>query len=549
MKYLIGLILILAIAAALRFINLANTPPSLYWDEVSQAYNSYSILTTGRDEHGEVFPLARFMAFGDYKAPVYIYLTVPAMALFGVNEFATRFPSAFFGTLTVLVTYILILQLFLKDKNRQLLALSGAVLLAISPWHIQLSRAAYEANIATFFTVTGVMFFFLAKNKNSWFYFLSSLSFILGFYAFNAHRIFIPLLVLLLAGVFYKEIIKSYRHIIVAGVLGIILLIPFISFLTTPESKLRFNEVNIFTDLKVVKESNDRIEYAGGSLFSKVIDNRRLLFVDEYIKHYFDFFNPKYLFFTGDENPRFSLQDNGILYIWEMPLLLIGFYSLARRKDRISLLIFGWFILAPLGAATARETPHALRALTYIPTYQIIGGLGLVSLLIFFKNLKYKLFSFSITACFLIIVIASVFLFLHNYFIHFPKTYASQWQYGYKEAIQEAEKLKNKYDRIIISDLYGRPYIYTLFYGGITPLEYWASGDVRKDRFGFYNVYKIGKYRFVESSKIRNISGDKTLFVVGEGEITGKIKVIKKINFPTGKIAFLLAEKIPKKIK
>src|SRR3989344_5188900 len=101
------LILIILLAAFLRFYNLSKTPPSLYWDEASLGYNAYSILKTARDEHGQFLPITNFAAFGDYKPPGYIYLTVPSIAIFGVNEFAIRFPSAFFGTLTVLLAFFL----------------------------------------------------------------------------------------------------------------------------------------------------------------------------------------------------------------------------------------------------------------------------------------------------------------------------------------------------------------------------------------------------------------------------------------------------------
>src|ERR1035437_2464470 len=93
-KNLLLLFIIVVLAGIFRFWGLSNNPPSLYWDEVSQGYNSYSILTTGHDEHNEFFPVARFQAFGDYKAPVYIYLDVPFIALFGETPLGVRFPSA-----------------------------------------------------------------------------------------------------------------------------------------------------------------------------------------------------------------------------------------------------------------------------------------------------------------------------------------------------------------------------------------------------------------------------------------------------------------------
>src|SRR3989344_4753279 len=122
MKKHLPIILILLLAAALRFIQLGKNPPGLYWDEVSLGYNAYSILKTGKDEHGEFLPLARFKAFGDYKPPGYIYATVPSIALFGLNEFAVRFPSALAGVFMVWLTYLLIKELF---SNHKLAALSA----------------------------------------------------------------------------------------------------------------------------------------------------------------------------------------------------------------------------------------------------------------------------------------------------------------------------------------------------------------------------------------------------------------------------------------
>src|SRR3954468_14217139 len=59
----------------------ATNPPGFFVDESSVAYNAHTISESGRDEHGELFPLY-FQAFGDYKNPVYVYLLA---ALFRVT--------------------------------------------------------------------------------------------------------------------------------------------------------------------------------------------------------------------------------------------------------------------------------------------------------------------------------------------------------------------------------------------------------------------------------------------------------------------------------
>src|ERR1700689_3486693 len=85
------LLFLVLFSAALRLVNISGNPPGLYQDESAIGYNAYSILKTGKDEYGVSYPLY-FESFGDYKLPVYIYLTAISIKLFGMNEFAVRFP-------------------------------------------------------------------------------------------------------------------------------------------------------------------------------------------------------------------------------------------------------------------------------------------------------------------------------------------------------------------------------------------------------------------------------------------------------------------------
>ena len=137
------LLVIIAITAGLRLYKLGDVPVSPDWDETALGYNAYSILKTGRDEYGTFLPLT-IRSFDDYKPPLYVYLTVPSVALFGLSVWSTRLPSALMGILAVLGTYFLVKQL-LKDKDNNI-ALLSSFLLAISPWHIQFSRVAFESN-------------------------------------------------------------------------------------------------------------------------------------------------------------------------------------------------------------------------------------------------------------------------------------------------------------------------------------------------------------------------------------------------------------------
>ena len=150
----IVLFAVLALAFFLRVYKVNSIPPSLNWDETSIAYNAYSILKSGRDEWGRLLPL-NFKSYGEYKLPAQIYASIPGIAVFGLNELGVRITPVIYGTLTVLLLFFLAKEI---SKSYRVGILS-AFLLAISPWHIQLTRASFESSFSVFWVVLGVWLF------------------------------------------------------------------------------------------------------------------------------------------------------------------------------------------------------------------------------------------------------------------------------------------------------------------------------------------------------------------------------------------------------
>ena len=345
------LTIIILVAALLRFYKLGHLPPSLSWDETALGYNAYSIGQTGRDEYGRRFPVSYFASFGDYKPPVYVYLAVLPIKILGLNEFAVRFPSAFFGVLTVLLTFFLTKELFLGSISQYLnilVSLTASFLLAISPWHIIVSRQAFEANVATFFIVLGIFLFLKSLRDKVWLIFVSTACFVISFYTFNSARLFIPLLFCFWAVVFRKELWERKKFVFGGLVLGILLLLPLIPHLLSPQGRLRFKEVNIFSDLDIIIEANRRIEVDQNAWWARIIHNRRLGYLRSFLIHYFDHFKPDFLFFEGDINPKFSTRDTGQLYLIEALFLAAGFYFLVKEDGRAAWVLLSWLLLGRL---------------------------------------------------------------------------------------------------------------------------------------------------------------------------------------------------------
>ena len=155
------LILIVLIAAALRLFWIDKVPISLNWDEISMGYTAYSLSQTGMDEWGEHLPIF-FRSYGEWKSAVYIYLLVPFTKLFGLNAWGVRLPSAIAGIMAVYLTYLVTKKLFGEKAG-----LWASLFLAISPWHLMLSRPAFEANVSLTLILIGVYFFLQAASPNS----------------------------------------------------------------------------------------------------------------------------------------------------------------------------------------------------------------------------------------------------------------------------------------------------------------------------------------------------------------------------------------------
>lgn len=525
--------LILFLAFTLRYYKLGLDPPSLYWDEVSLGYNAYSILKTGMDEHGVRFPLSNFAAFGDYKPPLYVYASVPSIALFDLTPFAVRFPSAFFGLLTVLTTYFLAKKIFAVDK----IAMLAAFFLAISPWHLQFSRAAFEANIGLFFSSLGILLFIKIRD-NKYFIFPSLICFSAAMYTFTGQRLFVPFILIILAIKFRPEIKKSMRTFLSAGLVFLILFYPLFIFTTkTIEGRLRFDEVTIFKDLDPINESIKFRQKDQFSALSSVIHNRRVFFAYEYLKNYFDAFDPTFLFFKGDVNPRLSIREIGHLYYFELPLVLLGIYYLVKRKNEFTFLILAWLLVSPLGPATARETPHALRMLHILPTFQLIAAYGLYHFLNVIRNRKILVVLLSLS------VVYCISNYLHNYYVHYPKEYSGEWQYGYKEAVAVASEYYPKVDKILVSNYLGRAYIYFLFFQKTEPGNYLRSAQIIRNDLFLYTVQGYDKYTFKDDEITDKDLSQKNLLIVGSQKLpegSEKITTIKDLNgFPVFDIGII----------
>lgn len=493
-KTTIKIIAVVSLAAALRFYQLGSNPPGLYWEEAALGYDAYSILKTGKDFHGNSWPLVAFESFGDWKPSLYFYATVPSVAVFDLTPLAVRFPSALFGTLTVLLIYFLVKKI---EPRTSRLALIASFLLAINPWHLQVSRAGFEANLGLFLVVLG------------WWW---SPALALSMYAYHANRMLAPLLFLVfaLSGRIKKLWFNSLIFLVIA--------LPILWQFNSPTVRQRLAETSALTSLEPIIKSNELIAADGNSWWTKLLHHRFWHYKDIIAAGYLDHFDFDFLFLKGDSNPRHSIQTVGGLFLTQLALIIFGW----RRHWPL----LTWLLLAPLPAALTVATPHALRSLAMLIPLTIFSAYGLVRLK------RYWL----IAATFVLAMEVS--RYLVSYYRDYPKTYSSQWQFGYAQMVGVVKEKEDQFRQIFITRELGRPSIYYWFYTRTDPRQIQAVNDIVKKDQGEY--LEFGKIKF---GPWPGEIPEKSLVILGPSEAlpaTGKL--IEAIYDLGGRLAFRIYE-------
>lgn len=532
------LIAILTVAAVLRFYQLGQNPPSLDWDETAHGYNAYSILKTGRDEYGYKLPLS-FRSFDDYKPPIYTYLVVPSVAVFGLNDTAVRLPSAILGVLAVLFTYKMAYELFGKKE----LALLAALFLAISPWHLQFSRVAFETNSATFWSVLGTWAFLKAINSQrvklaAWMS-LAALAFGANLFMYHNARVFIPIYTLALVIAYRQKLFASIKYLIVPAAISGVFVILLIPIITSISGQLRYKGTTIFADVSPQYRASELIaqdEQSGQLTLGKIIHNRRLAYVPILIDNYLSHFRPTYLFMTADMD-RHHAPEIGLLYIWDLPFILAGIYFLAKKDFdfKSKIIVFWWFLIAPVASSVTWGVPHSLRSEIYLPTYQIFTAIGILTL---YKQIRQKKI---FTAAAGILLLANFSFYLHQYYVHMPTEFSKAWLYGRREAAQFTESIKGNYDRVIVSTKIEQPHEFWLYYLVYDPKKYQQEGGTASGGF-LEDRNKFDKYLFRPIDYEKQKQEAKTLFVGSSKELPTGAKVLKTINYLNKEPAIFIAE-------
>ena len=533
---------IILLAICLRFWDLGNTPPSPDWDEVALGYNAYSIIQTGKDEYGKFMPVV-LRSFDDYKPALYMYLIIPFIFLFDVSVLAVRMPAAVVGVIGVVMTYLLVKEVTKNEK----LSLIAMGMMAISPWSIQFSRVAFETQVASVFNIITVYLFIKGLQKHYLLPF-SAVFGVLTIYIYQSEKVFMPLLILLLMVIYWKQIWQvSKAWLGVTAVVGVLVALPMLTYIVTNKAALTratttvaFSDTNSFLQQNVQRLIYDKeINNPIGLVF----DNRRVEFAKTIMFGYLVHYDLNWLFIKGDLS-RHHVPQMALMYLWEMPFLLLGIYTLLFSKEfdrKTKWLFFGWFLIAPIPASVTSGVPHAVRTMNFLPTYQLFSSIGLLTVFLFmYKSKVMPLIKYGTYIVFSAVVGFSFLFYLNQYFVQQSYYYSKDWQYGYEELVPYVNSISGNYQKIVVttSEPLDQSFMFFLFYMKYPPQKYQEAGNASG---GFREIHQFDIYHFgnIDFSKE---SQENTLFVGRPKDIPSNARVLRRFTYLNGEESIVVAD-------
>lgn len=532
--FLLTLVLFV-LSFTVRFYGIGSLPSGILPDEASFGYNAYSILKTGKDEHGVFMPLM-LKAFGERKLPAYAYLAIPSIKIFGLNNLAVRLPSAVAGSL---ITVFVFLILFEFGFSLGLCFIGGLIALG-SPWTIHLSRFAFESNVGLLFFLSGIWLLLVgSRKKNIYLYISAAVCFGFTWYAYIAYWIISSLVA---AGMLFitgnkKGLFSKYK--IVFLLIYVLVALPVFFTYFGYRGKNRLQQAGYNSGLGMVMEINESRNFCSRYLpktvcyanANKIVSvSRNLLY------RYISTFSPDYMFLKGDKDSKYINVDNYGLFFWILlPFYLLGIARLWHKfknngfGNLEKFLLLG-IITAPLPSLLVSD-PQKIRLSGLFPFITILIVYGMDDLKKLFDRIAKLKYIYAVFLLFFGIVFGSFMVNLLT--VHIQK-YETAFGTYIPKLMRHLSGFENTADIYIRSIPEG-----ILMYAYVNrtePASYQAS-VIRKppDDLGFEHASDFNNIHITENSieEIYCLSLDKNrpvYFVTNEDMIkTGKVKKALRI--------------------
>lgn len=442
----------------LRLPCLSTIPDGLIPDEALQGYDAWSIARTGRDSFGEWVPL--FPQSMMRLHSLYMYLELPSVAILGLNEVAIRLPAALAGLGTVILLFLL-----LREAGEPGAGLLAAGSLALSPWHILMSRTGVEWILLPFMTSLTVLLAARAfEGRGSWA--AAGVAAGLSLYTYTPVRLVLPLLFLGLAVAYRDRLPSQRRGLLAGGAVAFCVAVPVLA--------------SVFLAGGLDRLSMVRQEGATTAGFLLGL-----------LRHYLAAFHPSFfLAGAGAEPELHRLQSTGLFHAFEPPLIVAGLWRGLRLNRPLPRLLAFWFLVAPLSVSIHKDAPDPVLSLTSVPAPHALAGLGAAWLATWLceRGARGRLLLGGAG----VVVVLSVSRMTLDLYQSYPVYSAPAWTHGAKEAVAVAESRRHEVDGVVVDGRQKLLYSLILFY-----LEYDPARRQQETAAAFGRSHRsvVGAYR------------------------------------------------------
>jgi 4-amino-4-deoxy-L-arabinose transferase-like glycosyltransferase len=465
-KELFIVLLFCGIGIILRILLFGDIPPGLNQDEAAAGYEAYSLLLTGKDKWGNIWP-GYFIAWGAGQNVLYSYLLIPIIHFFGLSVQSVRSVNLIFGILTIPLLYE-----FTKKAVSRKIAYISTFLLVISPWHVMLSRWGLESNLLPFFILLGfyTVHRALYSDSSSGEKAFCLVPWAIALYAYGTFYFMLLILFFLILKYYKKLILEKKSQWIASAIVFIIISSPIILFII---------KNSIFRNgLFFEKYLPFSVPFLTGTPFRAMNPQTNLEFI-----------------FNGFQDNNIWNRIPGVpaIYMIFFPFLCVGTTVLIKEwkyQGRIHLLLVWLLSCLPIFFITSLNVNRANSI--FIPSL-IISIIGFETVLKGIKDIDLRrTFKKVITYW----VLISSFLFITNYFFFYSLTAASAFNNGLERAFSEAVAQSKVSEKILITNQIRLPYVYTLFFSRYSPTDFQENSKYSLDKDGAYNVRSFGRFYF-----------------------------------------------------
>ncbi len=363
---------LLGVATALLIVFVYATflefaPIYLSHDEIVFGSHAHAIATSGRDLNGRLMPLF-FHVEGSYWAtPIVIYTMALFQLALPLSETAIRLPSVMIGLTNLVLIYLVARRIF----ERRAYAFVAVVLLALTPAHFIHSRLAVDHLYPAAFILGWLLCLSLVMERyRPGALFAGSLILGIGFYSYLASLMMMPVyfgMTCLAIVLSYGLTLRRCLPALAGFLLPASLLVPWL--LTHPTQYA--DQVNLYRVYDASRYGplgglTEILSFNGVAARSSI---------------YYNFFNPSFLFFSGDSSLINATQRAGVFLLPLALFLPLGIYRIwfVRRTLFNRLLLLG-LAVAPLAAVLVGEV-RMNRALIMLPFAVLIATFGVEQLL------------------------------------------------------------------------------------------------------------------------------------------------------------------------